>query len=164
MSEEAAKLSHLLTEAIGSKMQHHRQQEQQQVDALLASQKHLTSNLRTLINSLDTVLQLSTPRYNSSQGDQVSSCANRARSLGSKLDLVAARLARIQEHLQQQEAELGLTPPQAAAATAGGATAASPAVAAADDNAPSQQPQEQQQQQEQQEEQEQQQQEEEQEG
>jgi hypothetical protein len=37
--------------AIGSRMQHHMEQEQQQVDALLASQKHLTSNLRTLINS-----------------------------------------------------------------------------------------------------------------
>jgi hypothetical protein len=41
----------LVLAAVGSKMHHHRQQEQQQVDTLLASQKHLTSNLRTLINS-----------------------------------------------------------------------------------------------------------------
>lgn len=37
--------------AISSKVAQHRREEQQQVDALLASQKHLTSNLRTLINS-----------------------------------------------------------------------------------------------------------------
>lgn len=40
-----------LCAAISSKVQHHRHQEQQQVDALLSSQKYLTSNLRTLINS-----------------------------------------------------------------------------------------------------------------
>jgi hypothetical protein len=40
--------------AISSKVAQHRREEQQQVDALLASQKHLTSNLRTLINSEST--------------------------------------------------------------------------------------------------------------
>lgn len=52
--------------------------------------------LHTTPTGLDTILQLSTPRYNNSQGDLVSSCANRAKSLGSKLNLMAARLARIQ--------------------------------------------------------------------
>lgn len=44
---------------------------------------------------LDTVLQLSTPRYNNSQSDLVGSCVSKARTLGTKLDLVGARLARI---------------------------------------------------------------------
>ncbi|KAF8056008.1 hypothetical protein HT031_006529 [Scenedesmus sp. PABB004] len=89
--------------ALAERLAAARAREQAQADALLASQKHLTSHLRSLINSLDTILALSTPRLSAAQPEALRSVAARAKALQKQLGGVAARLQRIQAHLQPEQ-------------------------------------------------------------
>lgn len=97
-------LSKIVSNEVSNKLIAHTHKEREHVEALLASQKHLTSNVRTLINSLDQVASLSAPKFNCNQPDVLRSAVSRARLLQKQLDAVRARMQRIQAHLQGQEA------------------------------------------------------------
>ncbi|WIA43756.1 hypothetical protein OEZ86_010181 [Tetradesmus obliquus] len=92
-------LSEIVSKEVSNKLVAHKEKEREHVEALLASQKHLTSNVRTLINSLDQVAMLSAPKFNSNQPDVLRSAVSRARLLQKQLDAVRARMQRIQQHI-----------------------------------------------------------------
>ncbi|KAF6258011.1 hypothetical protein COO60DRAFT_1626613 [Scenedesmus sp. NREL 46B-D3] len=90
----------VVSHEIAEKLTAHKEKEREHVEALLASQKHLTSNVRTLINSLDQVLALSSPKFSSNQPDLLRSVVSRARLLQKQLDVVSVRIQRMQVHVR----------------------------------------------------------------